>query len=196
MANLIPRTDTAGGGAGIVPFGWLLGANTTGLTYTVLAPSIVGGFPSFNFSVSGTATATGSIFILLTPSSYNIPVTPLINYTLSAYIRLVSGATTSMGFVLEGDGGTTALGYVSTPFANGAVPTGTQTRITQTAQWAATTALGQISYGISVTSGTAYNASLSVAGIQLEVGSAATAFQRTPAIPAVGWRQFAPMLAQ
>jgi hypothetical protein len=196
MANLIPRTDLAGGAAGVLPFGWSLGANTTGLTYTILAPSLVGGFPSFNFTVSGTATATGSIYILFTPSSYNIPVTPLVNYTLSAYLRLVAGATTSMGFVLEGDGGTSALGYVSTPFDNGAVPTGTQARINQTAQWAATTALAQISYGVTVTSGIAYNATLSVAGLQLELGSAPTAFQPTPAIPPAPWQQLAPIMAQ
>lgn len=155
--------------------------NVTGATVAVAGFGTTSGrFPYIDISVSGTCTS-GIIQIShgWCTASASVP------YTYSPYLQLMAGNFTNVTGVNLGFDDTTGTlaspSYLSTPLFTGiANPTGTLTRFSGTATSAATTTT-IIPYVYIQTSTTLpLSFTLRIAGVKLEQGSSATAFDLTP----------------
>lgn len=198
MTNLIQLTDMTGGSAGVFPRNWTINSGAiTGLTITTLAPSVINGLPSFNFSISGTPGGSGTLIFIcadLTTTATMVPITIGPNYVVSGYTQLTSGALTGISLVdIQSDGFTSGVGYVSTPLEVTATPGASQTRFTATGVFAATSAYAHVCMTLTITQGVAIpGATISFAAPQLELGSTATAFESTPLRLPPSWSLLTP----
>ena len=177
--NSIPNNTMAGavtGTPGTLPTTWTT-YNNCGIVPSVVAIGTEQGISYIDVSFSGTPSATGATYVQF--NTAGISATNAQIWTLSNYLKIVSGSLTNFGAInLAIQENTSGGAYVT----SGALATSPTTgnlvsyrpTYTRTLNGGATTALISVFYQVNVTSGLAINLTLRIGMPQLELGAFAT----------------------
>ena len=169
--NIIQNGDCSGsvngvlGGTGLLPTYWGMAQQPTGLSYEVISSGVEAGIKYIDFRIYGTPSISNHPLLGLGFIALNSSTT----YSMSAYLKVISGNPTQVGFGFGGGtGGNDGLGIV--------IPTTTLTRYSGT---------GPTSTGVTnlapwihfyTTQGVAYDFTIRIGYVQLEAGPGATSY--------------------
>ncbi|QCB42239.1 hypothetical protein E5673_08325 [Sphingomonas sp. PAMC26645] len=169
--NIITNGGNTGavvGSPGSAPTGWSVPTATNGLNREVTGVGVSGGVPYTEFRVSGTATANGSFVFSFGRASTTAGQT----WTGSSFASVVAGDASKLNEVIFETDGT------NTVYQNRAMALTLQfTRrfYSRTLTMAAPTQF-QYYYQLTFVSGTAYDFTIRIGGVQTELGSVATSY--------------------
>lgn len=169
------------GSGGVMPTNWSISANANGVTSEIIGTGTEGGLAYIDIKVSGTPTASGTVFINQEPNAQIVAANGQ-TWTASIYVKLASGAhsnvstqltlraSTAAGVQVVGQGATTTFTPTSSALNTqrivvipAAFNDATVERVTEFVR-------------VNYTNGNAFDLTLRIAAPQLEQGSFATSY--------------------